>query len=127
MQIFPQISFRLNDKINKNTKPKKCFPHKYVLKVRTTDSSMRRQPVIFLFFLFSFSRAVVHFNEEDVRLADQGSDPSLTGVLRGLLSRSSSGCQPLSRVRSHGLQYSKALCQCESMKRTKVEEKQYPL
>lgn len=71
-------------------------------------------------YLFPLSLSLAlqsHFNEEDVRLADQGSDPNLTAVLRGLLSRSSSGCQPISRVRSHGLQYSKALCQCESMKR----------
>lgn len=73
---------------------------------------------LYPFFPLSLSLALQsHFNEEDVRLADQGSDPNLTAVLRGLLSRSSSGCQPISRVRSHGLQYSKALCQCESMKR----------
>lgn len=103
--------------MNKNTR-QKCFLHAYALKVRTTNTSLRRQPVIFIFFPLSLSLALQsHFNEEDVRLADQGSDPNLTAVLRGLLSRSSSGCQPISRVRSHGLQYSKALCQCESMKR----------
>lgn len=60
MQIFPQISFRLNDKINENTKPKKCFPHEYVLKVRTTDSSMRRRPVIFPFFSSLFLSRCSH-------------------------------------------------------------------
>lgn len=83
MQIFPQISFRLNDKINKNTKPKKCFPHEYVLKVRTTDSSMRRQPVIFPFFLLSFSRAVVTFERRKRSSGGPGFRPQPDRSLKG--------------------------------------------
>lgn len=39
---------------------------------------------LYPFFPLSLSLALQsHFNEEDVRLADQGSDPNLTAVLRG--------------------------------------------